>query len=163
MREITNTQLKAHLAVDDGERVRQINHLEEPWTSSQESPLLAAIDYLHQMSGVLEVPNTELQNPHQQVSFVEPMAQGVEYRLGEQKQLFDSTTIIFNQTYLNVPVWRAGITLTLKHNPNRVVMAVDTSQQGMHASLPSPERIEEHRRLFALAAADQQVRALGLE
>lgn len=162
MREIANTELKARLSVDDNERVRQINHLEEPWESSQESPLMAAIDYLQQVAGVLETSYAELQNPHQKVSFVEPMEQEVEYRLGEQKQLFDSTTIIFNQTYLNVPVWRAGITLTLKHNPNRVVMATDTSQQGMNATLPSPERIEEHRRLFALAAADQRVRALGL-
>jgi len=163
MREVSDNRLKAQLTVDDSERVRQINYLEEPWKSSQESPLLAAIEFLRQMSGVLGLAEDELRAPQQKVSFMEPREQGVEYRLGAQKELFDASTFIFNQTYLNAPVWRAAITLTVKHNPNRVVTATDTSERGINARLPSPDKIEQHRKLFVLAAAEQKLRVLGLE
>lgn len=163
MREFESPELKARVSLDDADRVRQINHLEEPWESAQESPLSAAIEYLREQAGVLNVSPDELRSPQEKLSFVAPAKQGVEYRLGDQKELFDSSTIVFNQTYLNVPVWRAAITLTLKHNPNRVVMASDTSEHGIGAALPRKEKIDEHRRLFALAAADRRLRVLGLE
>src|SRR4051794_36873299 len=108
MRQESDPNSKARLGVDDEDRVRHISHLDEPWESSAESPLSAAVDYLRQTTN-LKVSSDELENPQQKVSFVEPRAQGVEYHLGGEKQLFDSSTIIFNQTYLNVPVWRAGI------------------------------------------------------
>jgi hypothetical protein len=123
---------------------------------------MAAVDYLRHMTNVLGVSTAELQDPLEKLSFVEPKSQGVKYRLGAQKELLDSTTVIFNQTYLNVPVWRAAITLVIKHNPNRIVKTDDTSERGMDAPLPSAEKIEEHKKLFALAAAEQRLRVLGL-
>jgi hypothetical protein len=163
MKENNDPTLNANITLDDSERVRQVNHVEQPWESTEQSPVMAAVDYLRRMTGVLSVSETELENPLQKVSFVDPKASGVEYRLGGETQLFDSSTIIFNQTYLNTPVWRAAITLTIKHNPNRVVLVEDTSEEGMNATLPTDEKIEEHRRLFAMAAAEQRLRVLGLE
>lgn len=163
MNQINDETTAAQISVDENEKVHQVNYLEKPWESSQDTPLMAAVEYLSQMSNVISVSNEELANPLQKVSFVDPKEQGVEYRFGEEKRLFDSSTIIFNQTYLNVPVWRAGITLTIKHNPNRVVTVSDTREEGMDAPLPSPEKIETHRQLFAQAASDQRLRVLGLE
>jgi hypothetical protein len=163
MNQINDDTTTAQLSVDENDRVHQISHLEQPWESSQDSPVLAAVEYLSQLSNIISVSNEELANPLQKVSFVDPKEQGVEYRFGEEKRLFDSSTIIFNQTYLNVPVWRAGIILTIKHNPNRIITVSDTREEGMDAPLPSPERIEAHRQLFAQAAADQRLRVLGLE
>lgn len=162
MRQETDSRTKARLAVDEENRVRQIIHLEEPWRSPETSPLLAAVDYLRRME-VLEVAESELGSPLEKVSFTEPRQQGIEYRLGGVKTLFDASTIIFNQTCLNVPVWRAAITLTIKHNPNRVISATDTSERDVQATLPSPEKIAEHRTIFALAEADRRLRVLGLE
>jgi hypothetical protein len=163
MHEVSDTKLNARLSLDDRDRVRQITHLEAPWQSDEKSPVTAAIEYLRQMAGVLGMQPAELENAHQELSFSDPMERGVEYRVSKQKQLFDSSTLIFNQTYLNVPVWRAAVTLTLKHNPIRVLTVTDTSEEGMDAPLPPRERIEEHRRLFALAAADERLRVLGLD
>lgn len=162
MRENYDQTLNATLAVDNHDRVRQINYVNQPWESAEPSPQLAAVDYLRHATNVLGVSTAELQNPLEKLSFVDPKAQGVKYRFGAQKELFDSSTIIFNQTYLNVPVWRAAITLTIKHNPNRVVLVEDTSERGMDAPLPSSQKIEAHKQLFALAAAEQRLRVLGL-
>lgn len=142
---------------------KQISHFEQPWESGEASPVLAAMDYLRREMNVLGISETEMGGSLQKVSFTEPKQQGVEYRLGGEKTVFDSSTVIFNQTYLNVPVWRAAITLTIKHNPNRVLTVTDTSEQGMNAPLPSQQKIEEHLQLFASAAADQRLRVLGLE
>jgi hypothetical protein len=162
MREISNAKLRARVSIDEHDRVRQINHSEAPWTTGENSPVRAALEYLRQTAAELQITEEELGGATQAVSFSEPREQGVEYRLGKEKSLFDSATIIFNQTYLNVPVWRAAITVTLKQNPNRVLLVTDTSERGMDARLPSRERIDAHRRIFALAAAGQQLRTLGL-
>lgn len=162
MKQVNDDILNAQVSLDENERVRQINYLESPWRSEQKSPVMASLEYLRQMGYVVGVKEQELNSALEKVSFVDPKEQGIEYRFGGEKQLFDSSTIIFNQTYLNVPVWRAAITLTVKHNPNRVISVIDTGAHGIDAPLPSWEKIEEHRRLFALAATDQRLKELGL-
>lgn len=163
MRQENDSTLKAQLSVDDDDRVREISHVQEPWESGEASPVLAAVEYLRRATGVLNVSEAEMGNPLRKLSFTEPKQQGGEYHFGDEKTLFDSSTVVFNQTYLNVPVWRAAVTLTIKHNPNRVLTVTDTSEQGVDAPLPPQHKIEEHRRLFAMAAADQRLRVLGLE
>lgn len=91
------------------------------------------------------------------------MEQEVEYRLSEEKQIFNSTTVGFYQTYLNVPVWQAGFTVTMKNGPYRIVGAVNTSQEGLEAKLPAQQRIEYYRRLFNLAQLQNEVRKLQME
>lgn len=55
------------------------------------------------------------------MSFYDPREQGVEYQLDEEKLMFDSTTVEYYQTYLNTPVWRRGLSVTIKAaRPNRV-------------------------------------------
>ena len=139
MRQEIDSNTKARLAVDDNNRVRQIIHLEQPWMSAETSPLLAAVDYMRHMD-LLRVAETELANPLEKVSFTEPREQGIEYRLGGVKTLFDTSTIIFNQTCLNVPVWRAAITLTIKHNPNRIISATDTASITCRRKCPHSTR-----------------------
>ena len=63
--------------------------------------------------------------------------------------MFDSATYAYYQTYLNTPVWAAGVTATVKQAPARIVAATNTSEQGIDAKMPSAEAIERYRRLFA--------------
>lgn len=154
--------LKANLSLDDAGRVRSVNHTDEYWESDGDSALQVAVDYLRQVSDILQVPTAQMQDIQQQVSYLDPMEQGAEYRLSEQKPMFDATTVGFYQTYLNVPVWQAGLTVTVKSGPYRVVAAVNTSQDGIDASLPSRDVIERYRKLFPQAELDNQRRRLGL-
>ena len=66
----------------------------------------------------------------------------MEYRLSEEKSLFDATTFAFWQTLHNVPIWEAGVTVTVKHDPSRVTASVDNSQSGVEATLPPDRKIE---------------------
>jgi zinc metalloprotease ZmpB len=162
MREKTESQLNAQVYVDDSDKVREITYLQESRTSDKQSPLPAAIEFLREAAGVLGLAESMLATAQEPVSFSEPRQQGEELRLGQQKQMFDSATLIFNQTYLNVPVWRAAITVTLKLNPTRVVSIKDTTERGIDATLPPADKIEKHRTVFALAEADRRLRAKGL-
>src|SRR6476659_1666857 len=106
MKTIYRPDLKADVSVDDQNRVRQISHSQEYWESEENVPRVSAETYLNEWARTLQIPNEQLRNLGKKVSFYDPREQDVEYQLDEEKQLFDSTTVGYYQTYLNTPVWR---------------------------------------------------------
>jgi hypothetical protein len=69
------------------------NALIEARALNKENIFLAATDYLPKVAEVLGIPREQLIQLHEEVSFLEPKEQEIEYRLSEEKQLFDSTTV----------------------------------------------------------------------
>ena len=114
------------------------------------------------MAKVFKISEKTLKSIDQKVSFDDPIEQDVQYRLSKQKQFFDSTTIEFYQTYLNLPIWQAGLTVTVKHTPSlkdspyRIVHSVNTSQKGFDAKLPPSNIIKRHKKLFNIGNEKKQ-------
>jgi hypothetical protein len=154
MKESYRPVLKAHVLTDDANRVRAIRHTGEYWESPIGGGLMTATAYLRGFASVYEIASAKLDRLESKVTFLDPREQGEEYRLSEERRQFDSETLGFYQTYLNVPVWRAGLKVTVKQGPNRVIASEDTSQPGVDAKMPSAEKLERYRRLFAAANAD---------
>jgi len=154
--------LKAHLTLDDNEKVRQIRHSKEYFLSEHNIPRLAADDYLNKMAEPLRIPKEELKNLNKKVSFFDPREQGIEYHLSEEKHLFDSITVGYYQTYHNVPVWRRGISVKIKQNPNRVVGSTNNSENDIHGKLPETETIDPYKKVFRQAAARKAAIDAGL-
>ena len=109
------------------------------------------------MAKVFKVPEKTLKNIDQKISFDDPLKQDIQYKLSKQKQFFDSTTVEFSQTYLNLPVWHAGVTVTVKHTPTlkdskyQILHAVNTSQkEEIDAKLPPSNLVEGHKKLFSI-------------
>ena len=150
MKEVYDKKLKARMTMDEAGRVRSISHSQEFMASEQEDPIDVAVSYLSNVAGVLGVQESEMSNPRAHVDFFSPAETGVQYRLSEVKQHFGTTTVSFYQTCLNIPVWRAGVSVTIKNKPNRVVGALNTSQEAPAATLPASEVIERYRGLFSL-------------
>ena len=151
-----DSRLKANLSVDENGVVRGINHcIAELYSTESDIPRLAALEYLRDMKKVIELTDEQIKNAHQWVSFFEPMKQGVEYRLSEEKTFFDSTTLGFFQTYHNVPVWKTGMTVTVKHGPNRIVSMANTSQKGIKADLPEQSSIDKFLELFKTGSSNK--------
>ncbi|MCL4800838.1 MAG: hypothetical protein KJ025_14695 [Burkholderiales bacterium] len=148
MQERYRPDLKAHVLIDEASRVRVIRHTQQYWESPAGGGLPTAVAYFRQFAGVYGIPTTKLDRMETKVSFLDPRDQGEEYRLSEQRRQFDSETLGFYQTFLNVPVWRAGLKVTLKQGPNRVIKSEDTTQQGVDAKMPSKEAVERYRRVF---------------
>jgi hypothetical protein len=112
---------------------------------------------------IFKVPEKTLKNIDQKVSFDDPLKQDVQYKFSKQKQLFDSTTVEFSQTYLNLPIWHAGVTVTVKHTPflkdskYQIIHAVNTSQKAdIDAKLPPSNIIERHKKLFNIEKEKKQ-------
>jgi hypothetical protein len=47
----------------------------------------------------------------------------------------DSATIAFAQTYDNVPVWRTGISVTIRREPSRIIESTNTTLPNVDAEL----------------------------
>ena len=148
MQERYRPDLKAHVLTDAANRVRAIRHTQDYWESPTGSGLMTAVAYLRQFASVYEIPTTKLDRLETEATFLDPREQSEEYRLSEQRRQFDSETFGFYQTFLNVPVWRAGLKVTLKQGPNRVVGSQDTTQPGVDTKMPSQEAIDRYRKLF---------------
>src|ERR1700730_15160601 len=133
--------LKAHISVDEKKKVRHIRHSQEYWESEENTPRLSAESYLNEWSEVLQIPKEQLKNLHKKVSFYDPKEQDVEYQLDQEKHMFESTTVGYYQTYLNTPVWRKGLTVKIKQNPNRVVASTNNSEDDLKGSLPDKKAI----------------------
>ncbi len=151
MKELFNEKLKAHLTIDDKKIVRSIRHTQEYWLSDLENPLPVATNYFEMMSEHFKIPNEQLNKMNEKVSYFNPIKQGIEYRLSVERQAFDSTTYGFYQTYLNIPVWQAGLKVTMKHAPFRVISSVNTSQENIKAKLPSKTTIDQYKKIFTQA------------
>ncbi|HEY0060649.1 MAG TPA: hypothetical protein VGC21_00935 [Telluria sp.] len=148
MNELYRPDLKAHVLTDESNRVRTIRHSQEYWESPTSGGLMSAAAYLREFAGVYEIAANKFDRLTSQVTYLDPAEMGEEYRLSEEKRQFDSETFGFYQTYLNVPVWRAGLKVTLKHGPDRVIKSDDTSQSGVNAKMPPQEAIDKYKRIF---------------
>ena len=113
------------------------------------------------MGSDYEVPGGELDNLTVRATHLDPRPQGVEYRLAEERQSFDSTTFGFDQTVLNTPVWSAGLKVTVKQGPNRVVRSSSTAHAGIEVAMPPEESIERYKAYFQAADVLRARRAAG--
>jgi zinc metalloprotease ZmpB len=148
MRTTYDPRLKATVRIDDADQIRGINHLDEYREMEHLSGREAATAYVREIAQTLNIAPEELRGIEQPVSYFDPQPQNVEYRFSEEKPLFDTATYAFYQTYLNTPVWEAGITATLKQSPARILGATITSAAGVDAKLPSADAIGRYRQLF---------------
>jgi zinc metalloprotease ZmpB len=145
MKTIYNADLKAHLTIDDKNRVRHILQSQEYFLSGKNNVRLAAADYLHQRAETLRIPLVQLERLHLKTSFLDPREQGTEYREYEVKKFFASSTCCYYQTIHNTPVWGAGMTVTVKENPYRITHAVHYGHDELDVKLPEPEVIKRVR------------------
>jgi len=149
MRTIHDPILKANLTIDESGHIRGINHLERYHDLEYGQGSDTPTTYVRSIGEKLKIAPEELNNLDQPVSYVDPQRQGVEYRFSEKKEMFDSATYAYYQTYLNTPVWAAGITVTVNQAPAGITGSTNTTEHGIDAEMPSAEAIERYRQLFA--------------
>ncbi|MGI8666868.1 MAG: hypothetical protein ACR2N4_12680 [Jatrophihabitans sp.] len=163
MNEDFEPALGAHVTRDDHGRARAIRHTQEYWAAEAGSPVQAAVDYVRAIATTYEIAEGDLTNLHVDATHLDPREQGVEYRIDERISAFDSTTVGFDQTVLNTPVWGGGLRVTVKEGPNRVVASVDTSHPDLEVSLPSEAVIERYRQAFRGAEVARALDRSGAE
>ena len=163
MNVVYDDRLKADLALDENQKVRHVRHSQEYRLSEENIPRVAAAQYLNDIAEVLQIPQEQLRGLSKQAQHQVPAEQGVEYQLNEEKRMFDSATISYYQTYMNVPVWRAGLSVSVKTGPTRIMSVTNTSVDDLDGQLPDQGVIERYRKMFQTAAVRREARAVGLE
>jgi zinc metalloprotease ZmpB len=161
MKTVYKPQLKSHVTVDGSNQVRHLRHSQEYWLSEDNMPRASAQAYLQAWADTLKIPKAQLTHLSKKVSFLDPRPQDIEYQLCEEKHLFDSTTVGYYQTYHNTPVWRKGLSVKIKSNPNRVVGSTNNSEEGLKGSLPDQKLIDRYASIFRRTAARKALAVAG--
>ena len=136
---------------------RTLSHANRYVVTGAPTPQLAAREYLHRYGELLGLRPEQLGHlflPAEQ----EPGAGGVEYRLLSEKHQFDLTTVAFYHTCFGLPVWEAGLSITMKANPLRVVGAQSTLHPDLEVKRPPARAIARLKTLDAESLAS----SLGL-
>ena len=131
---------------DAGGVVRVLFHQDRYVAAKARTPRAAARDYLRgygrqfgvrqqHLSNMLRPPGRDL------------MAAGIEYRLLPEKPQFDLTTVPFQQTYFDLPIWEAGLSVTMKHEPLRIIGARSTLHPEPKPKRPSDPHLARSKNL----------------
>ena len=156
--EIFDPDRNALITLDRQGRVQSIIHVGKHWRVDEPTAKAASANYVRLFAPILKLPPEWLSDLERPLSYLRPLDQGVKYQFSEEKPLQESTTIGYTQTILNVPVWGAGLTVTMKHGPYRVVHAAHTGHVTPSAKLPPRSLIDRYLRLFAIADEERRRR-----
>ncbi|MGB9367023.1 MAG: hypothetical protein WCE79_13530 [Xanthobacteraceae bacterium] len=156
MKTIFDPRLQAQVSIDAANAIRHVRHRPGQGSSAAtdlalsgdaaDSPEQVAAKYLRTLAPALAIGEDQLQNLEQAAPALDPRAQGTEYRLSEVKRAFDSATVSFAQTHLNVPVWRRGVSVKVKGRD--VIGATNNTDYGLQSEMPQPAIVEGARTLL---------------
>ena len=144
MTSVYDSALKAHLTIDEQGRIRHILQTEY-FLSEMGNARLSAEDFLRNRAETFGIPLAQLERLHLEVSFLDPHPQAIEYRRYAIKKSFASNTYCYYQTIHNVPVWQAGMSVTVKENPFRILHADNYAHDALEVALPSEGLLERVR------------------
>src|SRR4029077_14364164 len=102
----------------------------------------AASAYLGRYGHLFGLKQRHLKNLDRRV-VADPTGAAVDYRFLREKSQFDVTTVAFDQTRFGLAVWEAGISVTMKHNPLRVIGARSTLHHKLDVKRPSATHVEK--------------------
>jgi hypothetical protein len=119
------------------------------------TPQLAARDYLIKHGELLGLRREQLGHLFAPIE-QEPTADEIEYRLLSEKHQSDLTTVSFYQTHFGLPVWEAGLSITMKENPLRIIAAQTTRHPDLEVKRPSVQAVARSK------AIDPQMLAKSL-
>jgi hypothetical protein len=145
MKHSLEVDLNATITRDDNSTIRAItfshNRLATPSAASAKS-------HVRRLASKIGLDIAELSKLDRKATHFEPKKSGLLFHLSDEKTFFDTTTYVYTQTYLDTPLWGAGITATINDETGRILSIVNTSKTGIDADLPPARDIKRYRKLF---------------
>jgi zinc metalloprotease ZmpB len=120
---------------------RVLSHADRRVAVKAATPQLAASDYLNRYGHLFGLKPRHLKNLTRGV-VQDPTGAPVDYRFLREKSQFDVTTVAYDQTRFGLAVWEAGISVTMKHDPLRVIGARSTLHDKLDVKRPSATHVE---------------------
>ncbi len=139
-----HARTRTKLVRDASGAPRILTHSDRYYASKAATPQLAAHDYLSRYAALLGLQRQHLKNLTAAID-QEPADAAVECRLLSEKRQSDLTTVAFHQTCFGLPVWEAGIAVTMKHDPLRVLGARSTLHPALKIKRPAEKHVARSR------------------
>ncbi|MFZ3311498.1 MAG: hypothetical protein WA280_19260, partial [Xanthobacteraceae bacterium] len=147
-----DARIQAKIVRDADGVARILSHPDRYVAAGARTPRAAARDYLSRYGHVFGVQARHLRNllkaPERN-----PTGAGHEFRYVDAKPQFDLTTVAFQQTYFGLPIWEAGLSVTMKHAPLRIVGARSTSHPKLGLKRPAAAHLARAKMLDAKTLA----------
>jgi len=143
---------KTHVNTDEEGIVRGLTP-EQPFVSGATTAQAAAQEYIEQHAELLGVEPTTLANLTS-ARETQPVDAGSEFRIHTEKQVFDTTTVAYDQTYFGLPVWEASVAVHLKQDPYRVVAASSTRHPDLTVKRPPETALKKFKDIDETTLAD---------
>ena len=125
---------------------RATSHLDRYVAAKARTPRAAASEYLNRYGRLFGVRRQHLRNllkpPERDLTDA-----AIEYRLLPQKRHSDLTTVPFQQTYFGLPVWEAGLSVTVKHRPLRIIGAHSTLHPDAKVKRPAATYLTRSKKI----------------
>ncbi len=146
MKHSFDVDLNATITRDNYGIIRAINFAD----SGASTPSTAsAKSHVRRLAGKIGIDIAELGELDCEATYLEPKKSGLSFHRADAKTFFDTTTYVYAQTYLDTPVWGAGITATVNDETGRILSIVNTHVAGIDAKLPPARDINRFRKLFS--------------
>ena len=151
---------------DERGNVQVLEHLEQPFVAGETSesasfnefgfpstPHALANQYLQQVASVYGIDQNMLSNggEHSELS-AESVSSDGKLEMVDEKEIMGTTTVSYQQTYEGLPVWKAGVSVTVQSEPLRVT----ASQSSVHKDI-------DIATTSASLAADSSITAVQLK
>ncbi|MES9841691.1 MAG: choice-of-anchor D domain-containing protein [Candidatus Thiodiazotropha endolucinida] len=146
MKHSLEADLNATITRDDDGTIRAITFTDNGSATPNNT---SAKSHVRQLAGKIGIDIEELGELDRKATYLEPKKSGPSFHLADEKTFFDTTTYVYAQTYLDTPVWGAGITSTINDETGRIISIVNTSTAGIDAELPPTRNINRYRKLFS--------------
>ncbi len=135
-----------HINRDNKGIAFELIHYNQPFVSQARTPQLAAAEYLGKYGKLLGFKVEEIKNlglaPEKS-----PIDVRSEFRFESEKQMFDMTTVTYQQTYFGLPVWNAGVSINMKQEPLSVVSSRSTSHADLTVKQPTRVMLDKLKKI----------------
>ena len=119
--------------------VRQLRHLQQPYLASTLSGRSLAAQYVQEVAETYQLPSNALStvdSPFQPTNGF--TSEPIRLRFATESALPDTTTLAYVQTMGGLPIWEAGLSVTIQSGPDRVTSSLSTFHHD--AKVEPPER-----------------------
>src|SRR6266545_1788217 len=142
--------------------VRQLRHLQQPYLVHMLSGRSLAAQYVQEVAEFYELPPdalTTLDSPFQPTnSFT---GEPTRLRFAGENALHGTRTIAFVQTVGDLPIWEAGLSVTIQDEPDRVTSSFSTFHRDPEFEPPErdfhPYSVAELERILQLGPREHHI------
>jgi zinc metalloprotease ZmpB len=153
-----NLQDKQNQWRDENQKVRILNHNQDPVYIEAESPREVAVKYISEIADIYEINAEQLKKLESHVE-TRPIDEKASFRLDIERKTTDTAVVSFVQTYFGLRVWEAALNVVVQENPSRVLSSNSTAYHQIDVKKPSADSI---KRAESLTEADLE-KILGLK